>query len=72
MAKESIETTVLATLEAARAEVISMTRKNHLKIRWRYRGETRLTVLAQTTSDHRAVKNAVALVKRQMREIDHG
>lgn len=70
--KDSIERQVLDVLMGAKAVVLSIERKNHIKIRWRYNGETRMSIVSQTASDHRAMKNAVSIVKRQMREIDRG
>ncbi len=43
----------------------------HAKVRWKYRGTRLTTVCPCTASDYRAEKNAVAFVKRQMREIDN-
>ena len=70
--KDSVEYQVLAVLAGARATVNSIERSKHVKIKWTYQGHKRLIVLPSSASDHRAVKNAVAHVKREMREIDLG
>lgn len=68
--KDSIEHKVLGLLSEAGASVDAIERKNHLKIKWSYRGQKRIITLAQTASDHRAEKNALAHVRREIREIN--
>lgn len=69
--KDTIEAKVLALLEEAGAIVNEIDRKNHLKVKWTYRGQKRIIVVAQTASDFRAEKNALAHVRRDLREIDN-
>lgn len=68
--KGSVEWHVLAVLAGANAKIDSIERGKHTKIKWTYNGEKRMTVVPSSESDHRAAKNAVAHVKREMREID--
>jgi hypothetical protein len=68
--KGSVEYYVKAALVGARATINSIERSKHTKIKWTYQGHQRMTVVPCSASDHRAIKNAVAHVKREMREID--
>lgn len=70
MKKGSVEWYVMAALTGARATIDSVERGKHIKIKWTYQGQKRLITVPSSASDHRAVKNAVAQVKRDMREID--
>ena len=70
--KGSIEESVLTILEKVGAEVIAIVRKNHVKIKYKYRGQKRMIVMPQTASDKRAMKNAVAFCRRQLKEIYSG
>ena len=72
MKKGSVEWWVMATLIGANATIDDIERSKHTKIKWTYHGQKRLITVPSSASDHRAVKNAVAQVKRDMREIDLG
>ncbi len=73
MAKRTVLGSVLSVIKKADGAELERTDKGkHAKVRWRYRNKPLTTVCPFTASDHRAEKNAVALVKRQMREIDNG
>lgn len=73
MAKRTVLGSVLSVIEEADgAEFERIDQGKHAKVRWRYKGRPITTVCPCTASDHRSEKNAVALVKRQMREIDNG
>lgn len=69
--KDTIEAKVLAILEEAGAVVNDIDRKNHLKIKWSYRGHKKIIIVAQIASDHRAEKNALAHVRQDLQEIDN-
>jgi hypothetical protein len=72
MAKRTVLSSVLSVIEKADgAEFDRIDQGKHAKVRWRYKGQTLTTVCPCTASDHRSEKNAVALVRRQMREIDN-
>jgi hypothetical protein len=43
----------------------------HWKVYWALDGQRRITVVQGTASDHRSHKNALAFVRRQLREIGH-
>ncbi len=68
--KDSIEYQVKAVLVGARATITSIERNKHIKIKWEYHGHKRMVVIPCSASDHRAMKNATAHVRREMREID--
>lgn len=63
---------MLKVLENAGAEVDETVYRKHVKIKWRYRGVKKTTVVPSTTSDHRAILNNVALARRQLRECEDG
>ncbi len=42
----------------------------HLKLRYRYRGQNLMAVIAISPSDHRATSNLTTQIKRQLREAD--
>ena len=68
--KDSVEWHVRAAIDKVGAYVMEITRNRHVKIKWAYKGQTRLITVPSSASDHRAVKNAVAQIKRDAREID--
>lgn len=68
--KDTVEYHVMAVLAGAKATIDAIERNKHIKIKWTYRGQKRMTVVPSSESDHRAVKNAVAHVRREMWEID--
>lgn len=69
--KGSVEWYVCATITGAGGQVVEVIRRKHVKIKWAYHGQRRLITMPSSASDHRAIKNAVAQVKRDMREIDN-
>jgi len=72
MAKRTVLGSVLSVIEKADgAELERVDQGKHAKVRWRYKDYLLTTVCPCTASDHRSEKNAVALVRRQMREIDN-
>ncbi len=72
MAKRTVLSGVLLVIEKADgAELERIDQGKHAKVRWRYKNKPLTTVCPNTSSDHRSEKNAVALVKRQMREINN-
>lgn len=72
MAKRTVLGSVLSVIKKADgAELERIDQGKHAKVRWRYKGHPLTTVCPCTASDHRSEKNAVALVKRQMRDIDN-
>jgi len=72
MAKRTVLNSVLSIIKGADgADLQRIDQGKHAKVRWWYKGKPLTTVCPCTASDHRAEKNAVALVKRQMREIDN-
>jgi len=72
MAKRTVLGSVLSVIEKADgAELERIDQGKHAKVRWRYKGHPLTTVCPCTASDHRSEKNATALVRRQMREIDN-
>jgi hypothetical protein len=72
MAKRTVLSFVLSVIEKADgADLQRIDQGKHAKVRWTYRGQPLTTVCPCTASDYRSGKNAVALVKRQMREIDN-
>ena len=68
--RDTVEYQVTAVLVGARATITSIERNKHIKIKWEYYGHKRMTIIPCSASDHRAAKNAVAHVRREMREID--
>ncbi len=72
MAKRTVLSSVLSVIEETDgARLWRVVKGKHAKVRWFYKEKPLLTVCPCTASDHRAEKNALALVKRQMREIDN-
>src|SRR3546814_5913749 len=71
MAKETSESVALGILRDAGATGIEVTKRNHVKIKWTYKGQKRMTVMASTASDARAIKNEGDFVNRHIREIDN-
>lgn len=45
--------------------------KKHAKVFWSLNGHEFIVVVGATPSDHRALQNALSLVKRQLREAGH-
>lgn len=72
MGRDSTESAVLRTIEEVGGEVVKVTRKRHVKIRWRLRGRTMAEVVSATSSDHRATLNAVANVRRRTNKVAPG
>lgn len=70
MAKRTVESQVLAVLVGAKATIDEIERGKHVKIKWTYHGQKRMTVVPSSASDYRAGLNACAHVRREMREID--
>jgi hypothetical protein len=69
--KDSVLTAVLALLKGAGAKVDSIDANNHTKIKWSINGHKNITVAPKSESDHRAKKNVLSIVKRQLKESDH-
>lgn len=72
MARDTNEKSVLGILRDAGADIDEIVRKKHVKIKWRFKGQKRTTVVPATASDHRSDLNNRALVRRQLREIESG
>ncbi len=71
VAKQTVLSEVLSVIgEAGGAELDRVGRNKHAKVRWCYRDQPLTTICSLTASDHRAKRNAVAFVRRQMREVD--
>jgi hypothetical protein len=45
------------------------TGKNHTKVTLHYEGQTRLVIAASTPSDHRAIPNHLAIVRKEIRAL---
>lgn len=72
MAKRTVLNSVISVIEKTDGAEFDRTDSGkHAKVRWRYKGKSLTAVCPYTASDCRAEKNAVAFVKRQMREIDN-
>jgi len=68
--RETPAKAILRVLRKHNATIDGECYKKHAKIKWTYRGEKRMTTLAQTGSDRRTMLNSVALIRRQLRSID--
>lgn len=72
MAKQTVLSSVLSAIgKTDDAELDRIDRGKHAKVRWSYRDQPLTTMCSLTASDHRASRNAVAFVRRQMRALDN-
>ena len=56
----------LAELAAAGAEVLSIEKNKHVKVRFRHRGKKFMTVIPISASDHRAALNQIEHLRKMV------
>ena len=69
--KDTMLASVLALLKSAGATVDSIQQRNHIKVKWSFKGKKFIIIVCKTESDHRSEKNTLAQVKRNLREMGH-
>jgi hypothetical protein len=58
---------VLSEIERLGGTISSVQTGPHIKVKWDYKGTTTLQVLANSPTDHRGLQNALAFVRRIVR-----
>lgn len=56
-------------IQAAGGTINSVEKNKHTKVMWTLRGVKKITVFNTTASDGRSLKNDLALVRRQIRQV---